>query len=112
MAGTFNRIFAGFAMPYPLAMTASILESSCERASPDAASELQLDEAVHFDRVLDGDSFRDHLGRPEDDHPEGLLLRHPAGRQVEEHLVAHLPDASLLGDLRVRFVQLDGRNGL
>src|SRR5713226_8914748 len=112
MAGTFNRTFAGFAMRCPLAMTGSILESSCDGPSPDPTSEFQLDEAVHFDRILDGDSFRDHLGRPEDDHPESLLFRHPTGRHVEEHLVAHLADAPLLDDLRVRLVEFDRGGGL
>src|SRR5213594_5229933 len=74
-AGTFSIIFAGFAMRCPLAMTGSILESSCDGTSADPASEFQLDEAVHFDRVLDRDALRHHLGGPQDDHPEGLVLR-------------------------------------
>src|SRR3989454_2031864 len=112
-AGTFSIIFAGFAMRCPLAMTGSILESYCDGTSADPASEFQLDEAVHFDRVLDRDALRHHLGGPQDDHPEGLVLRHPAGRQVEEHLVAHLADGSLLDDLRVRLLEFDrgGRLG-
>src|SRR2546425_587562 len=107
MAGTFSITFAGFAMRCPLAMTGSILESSCDGTSADPASEFQLDEAVHFDRVLDGDPLRHHLGGPQDDHPESLVLRHPAGRHVEEHFVAHLADGSLLDDLRVRLVEFD-----
>src|SRR2546425_11458783 len=96
MAGTFSITFAGFAMRCPLAMTGSILESSCDGTSADPASEFQLDKAVHFDRVLDGDPLRHHLGGPQDDHPEGLVLRHPAGRNVEEQLVSHLADRTLL----------------
>src|SRR2546425_110813 len=75
-------------MPSPLAMTGSILESSCDGASSDPASQFQFDQAIDFDRILDGDSPRHDLGRPEDNHPEGLVLRHPARRHVEEHLVA------------------------
>src|SRR3989442_9160968 len=89
MAGTFNRTFAGFAMRCPLAMTGSILESSCAGASPDPATQFQFDQAVDFDPVLDGDPPRHDLGRPEDDHPNGPLLPPPPRRHVEEHLVAH-----------------------
>src|SRR5881409_1277530 len=105
MAGTFNRTFAGFAMPCPLAMNASILESSCDRASPDAASQFQFNQAVDFDRVFDGDSPRHDLGGPQDNHPKGLLVCHPARGHVEEHLVAHFADAPVLDDLRVRLVE-------
>src|SRR3989442_7730778 len=112
MAGTFSITFAGFAMRCPLAMTGSILESSCDGTSADPASEFQLDEAVHFDRVLDGDPLRHHPGGPQDDHPEGLVLRHPAGRHVEEHFVAHPADGSFLDDLRVRLVKFDRGGGL
>src|SRR5256712_2547167 len=112
MAGTFNRTFAGFAMRYPIARTDSILESSCAGASPDPATQFQFDQAVDFDRVLDGDPPRHDLGRPEDDHPEGLVLRHPARRHVEEHLVAHLADAPVLDDLRIRLVEFNRGDGL
>src|SRR5437016_6157323 len=112
MAGTFSITFAGFAIRSPLAMPGSILESSCDATSADAAPQFQLDEAVHFDRVLDGDSLRHHLGGPQDDHSEGFVLRHVTGRDVEEHPVAHLADGSLLDDLRVRFVEFDRGGGL
>src|SRR5256712_7233099 len=112
MAGTFNRTFAGFAMRCPLAMTGSILESSCAGASPDPATQFQFDQAVDFDRVLDGDPPRHDLGRPEDDHPKGLLLRHPARRHVEEHLVAHPADAPVLDDLRIGLVEFNRAAGL
>src|SRR5438132_11653202 len=111
MAGTFNRTFAGFAMRCPLAMTGSILESSCAGASPDPATQSQFDQTVDFDRVLDGDPPRHDLGRPEDNHPEGLLLRHPARRHVEEHLVAHLADAPVLDDLLIGLVELSPGDG-
>src|SRR2546427_10677510 len=88
MAGTFSITFAGFAMRCPLAMPGSILESSCDATSADAASQFQLDEAVHFDRVLAGDSLRHHLGGPRDGHPEGFVLRPPSGRQLERHPAA------------------------
>src|SRR3989449_10104793 len=94
MAGTFSITFAGFAMRCPLAMPGSILESSCDGTSADAASQFQLDEAVHFDRVLDGAPLRHHLGGPQAAHPEGFVLRNPAGRQVEAHLAAQLADGS------------------
>src|SRR5436309_7364795 len=47
MAGTFSITFAGFAMRCPLAMPGSILESSCDGTSADAAPQFQFDEAVH-----------------------------------------------------------------
>src|SRR5437870_12784870 len=109
MAGTFNRTFAGFAMTCLLAMTGSILESSCERASPETATQFQFDQTVDFDRVLDGDPPRHDLGRPEDNHPKGLLLRHPARRHVEEHLVAHLADAPVLNRSEERRVGIECR---
>src|SRR5438093_2141631 len=112
MAGTFSITFAGFAMRCPLAMPGSILESSCDGTSADAAPQFQFDEAVHFDRVLDGNPLRHHFSGPQDDHPEGFVLCHAAGRHVEEHLVAHLSDGSLLGDLRVCFVEFDRRGRL
>src|SRR2546422_11355391 len=95
MAGTFSIIFAGFAMRCPLAMTGPILESYCDGTSADPASEFQLDEAVHLDRVLVRDVFRHHLGRLQGDHPDGVDRRHAAGPQAEEHLDAHLSDGSL-----------------
>src|SRR3989475_9075724 len=112
MAGTFNRTFAGFAMRCPLAMTGSILESSCAGASPDPATQFQFDQAVDVDRVLDGDPPRHDLGRPEDAHPKALLLRPPPGRHVEEHLVAHPADAPVLDDLRIRLVEFNRGDGL
>src|SRR5437899_7095905 len=107
MAGTFSITFAGFAMRCPLAMPGSILESSCDATSADAAPQFQFDEAVHFDRVLDGDSLCHHLGGPQADHPQGFVLRHATGRHVEEHLVAHLAAGSLLDVVRVPFVEFD-----
>src|SRR2546428_150483 len=112
MAGTFKRTFAGFAMRGPLAMTGAILESSCAGAAPDPATQFQFDQAVDSGRVLDGNPPRHDLGRPEDDHPDGLVLRPPARRHVEEHLVAHLADAPVLDDLRVRLVEFNRKDGL
>src|SRR3989442_8047724 len=99
MAGTFSITFAGFAMRCPLAMTGSILESSCDGPSADPASEFQLDKAVHFHRVLDGDPLRHHLRGPQDDPPVGLVLPHPARPPVQLHLLTPLADGSPLTPL-------------
>src|SRR5438093_13288186 len=91
MAGTFSITFAGFAMRCPLAMPGSILEPSCDGTSADAAPQFQFDQAVHVDRVLAGNPRRHHSSGPQADHPSGFVLRHPARRTVQEHLVAHAP---------------------
>src|SRR5256884_3648575 len=79
MAGTFSITFAGFAMRCPLAMPGSILESSCDGTSADAAPQFQFDEAVHFDRVLDGNPLRHHFSGPQDEDRKSTRLNSSHG---------------------------------
>src|SRR5262249_5278412 len=61
-------------------------------AAPSAnrALHLQLDQAVHLDRVLHRELLGDRFDEAVDDHLGGLLLVQPAGLEVEDLLLADL----------------------
>src|SRR5467141_4064711 len=113
--GTFRRTFAGLSIAFPRAMTGWLLETSrgeMRVASSDAASEFQLDQSVHFDRVFDRDSPGRNLRDSEHDHPQGFLRRDAPRSHVEEHLLPDFSNAAFLRNLGIRFVEFDGWDGL
>src|SRR6266536_2069520 len=65
----------------------------------DGAFHLQLDEAVHLDRVLERQLLRDRLDEAGHHHRGGLRLGEPARHQVEELLFADLRDSGLMADV-------------
>src|SRR3954463_10397318 len=72
--------------------------SSSAVTSANGALHLELDEAVHLDRVLHRELLDDRLDEAVDDQLAGLLLGEPARHQVEELLLADLRDARLVAD--------------
>src|SRR4051794_22847240 len=76
------------------------------------ALHLELDEAVHLDRVLHRQLLYDRLDEAVDDQLAGLLLRQPMGHQVEELLVADLRDGRLVADVDVVLADADRRVGI
>src|SRR6267378_142755 len=109
--GTFRRTFAGLSIGFHRTMTGWLLETSCDEmgaASSDAASEFQLDQSVHFDRVFDRDPAGRNLRDSEDDHPQGFLRRDAPRSHVEEHLLPDFSNAAFLRNLGIRFVEFDG----
>jgi hypothetical protein len=74
------------------------------------ALHLQLDQAVHLDRVLHW-QFLDRLDEAVDDQL-GLLLTNAVGHQVEELLLADLGDGRLVADVDVVLADADRRVGV
>src|SRR5262245_59192289 len=67
-------------------------------SSPDRSLHLELDQAVHLDRVLHRQLLHDRLDEPRHDDPGGLVLVDPAALEVEELLVADLRHRRLVAD--------------
>src|SRR5215217_4030518 len=63
------------------------------------ALHLELDEAVHLDRVLHRELLDDRLDEAVDDELGRLLLRQPVGLEVEELLLADLRHGRLVADV-------------
>src|SRR3954453_9850452 len=76
------------------------------------ALHLQLDEAVHLDRVLHRQLLDDRLDEAVDDQLRRLLLREPVGHEVEELLLADLRDRRLVADVDVVLADADRRVGV
>src|SRR6056297_3185616 len=74
------------------------------------ALHFEFDEPVQLDRVLDGQLFRDGLDEARNDHLLGVVVVQPARLQVEDVLVADLPDRRLVGDVDLRLVDLHVRH--
>src|SRR5919201_4718265 len=81
-------------------------------ASANRTLHLQLDQAVHLDRVLHRQLLDDRLDEAVDDQLAGLLLGNPARHQVEELLLADLGDARLVADVHVVLADADRRVGV
>src|SRR5207244_2378865 len=75
--------------------------SATEEALPNAAFHLELDEAVHLDRVLHRELLDDRLDEAVDDELGGLVLGQAVGHEVEELLLADLGDRGLVADVHV-----------
>src|SRR6185312_7623284 len=73
---------------------------------------LQLDQAVHLDRVLHRQLLRDRLDEAVDDQLGRLLLRDPVGLEVEDLLLADLRDGRLVADVDVVLADADRRVGV
>src|SRR5919112_4187758 len=73
------------------------------------AFHLQLDEAVHLDRVLHRQLLDDRLDEAVDDQLGGLLLVEPVAREVEELLLADLRHRRLVADVDVVLADADRR---
>src|SRR5215207_7580862 len=89
--------------------------SAAAEAAADSANRalhLQLDQAVHLDRVLHRKLLRDRLDEPVDDHLRSLFLVEPVGLEVEKLLLADLRDRSLVTDVSVLLVDSDRRIGV
>src|SRR3954449_889825 len=74
------------------------------------ALHLELDQAVHLDRVLHGELLDDRLDEAVDDQLRGLLLVDAVRLQVEELLLADLRDGGLVADVDV--VLADANRGV
>src|SRR5919197_3065466 len=81
-------------------------------ALANGALHLELDEAVHLDRVLHRQLLDDRLDEAVDDQLRGLLLRDAARHQVEELLLADLGDRRLVADVDVVLADANGRVGV
>src|SRR3954447_6126504 len=76
------------------------------------ALHLQLDEAVHLDRVLHRQLLDDRLDEAVDDQLRRLLLAQPVGHEVEELLLADLRDRRLVADVDIVLADADRRVGV
>src|SRR3954454_2015233 len=81
-------------------------------ALANAALHLELDEAVHLDRVLHRQLLDDRLDEAVDDQLRRLLLREPVGHEVEELLLADLRHGRLVADVDVVLADADRRVGV
>src|SRR5436305_8387516 len=72
---------------------------------------LELNEAVHLDRVLQWKLLRDRLDEAGDDHRRRLGLREAARHQVEELLLADLRNRRLVADVDVVLIDAELRRG-
>src|SRR5688572_31787494 len=81
-------------------------------ALPNRALHLQLDQAVHLDRVLHRQLLRDRLDEAVHDQLGRLLLVEAARLEIEELLLADFRDRRLVADVRVRLVDADRRVGV
>src|SRR6185295_1433247 len=81
-------------------------------ALANGALHLQLDEAVHLDRVVHRELLDDRLDEAVDDQLGGLLLAQPVGHEVEELLLADLRDGRLVADVDVVLADADRRVGV
>src|SRR5215204_5925773 len=89
--------------------------SAAAEAAADSANRalhLQLDQAVHLDRVFHRELLGDRLDEPVDDHLGSLLLVQPAGLEVEDLLLADLRDGRLVADVDVVLPDADRRVGV
>src|SRR5215218_10953910 len=80
--------------------------------SANGALHLELDEAVHLDRVLHRQLLDDRLDEAVDDQLAGLILGDAAAHQVEELLLADLGDRGLVTDVHVVLADADRRIGV
>ncbi|OEI69675.1 Uncharacterized protein Cus16_0284 [Curtobacterium sp. ER1/6] len=78
----------------------------------DGSFHAHLDELVEFERVLHRELAGDRLDEATDDHRHRLVLRHAAGHQVEELLLAHARDRGLVPELDVVDPDVDRRVGV
>src|SRR6266446_1244228 len=76
------------------------------------AFHLQLDQAVHLDRVLERQLLGDRLDEAADHHGRGLGLVQAARHEIEELLLADLGDGRLVPDVDVVLVDADVRVGV
>src|SRR3954469_1338092 len=86
--------------------------SSSAVTSANGALHLELDEAVHLDRVLHRQLLDDRLDEAVDDQLARLLLGEAAAHQVEELLLADLGDRRLVSDVDVVLADADRRVGV
>src|SRR3954471_6915761 len=87
----------------------AVSQARAVAALANGALHLELDEAVHLDRVLHRKLLDDRLDEPVDDQLAGLLLGDPARHQVEELLLADLRHARLVADVHVVLADADRR---
>src|SRR6478672_3323010 len=80
--------------------------SSCQLAN--RALHLELDQAVHLDRVLHRELLDDRLDEAVDDELGGLLLPQSVGLEVEQLLLADLGNGGLVSDVDIVLADADG----
>src|SRR5919202_3257833 len=93
----------------------TVMKSTCSTRKSwlaDGAFHLELDQAVHLDRVLQWKLLRDRLDEAGHDHRRRLRLGEAARHQVEELLLADLRDRRLVPDIDVVLVDADVRVGV
>src|SRR4051812_41693301 len=78
-------------------------------ALANGALHLELDEAVHLDRVLHRQLLDDRLDEAVDDQLRGLVLGDAVGHEVEELLLADLRHGRLMADVDVVLPDADRR---
>src|SRR3954447_17773344 len=76
------------------------------------ALHLELDQAVHLDRVLHRQLLDDRLDEAVHDQLAGLLLVDAVRHEVEELLVADLRDGGLVADVHVVLADANRRVGV
>src|SRR5215217_752636 len=85
---------------------------TCVSRSANGALHLELDQAVHLDRVLHRELLDDRLDEAVDDQLARLVLGDAAAHQVEELLLADLGDRRLVADVHVVLADADRRVGV
>src|SRR3954447_9892531 len=83
--------------------------SAAGATAANGALHLELDEAVHLDRVLHRKLLRDRLDEAVDDQLRRLLLGDAVGLEVEDLLLADLRDGRLVADVDVVLADADRR---
>src|SRR3954466_15350697 len=86
--------------------------SSRQAGSANGAFHLQLDQAVHLDRVLHRELLDDRLDEAVDDELAGLLLGDAVRHEVEELLLADLRHSRLVADVDVVLADANRRVGV
>ena len=70
----------------------------------DRAFHLDLNEAVHLDRIFQRELFDDRLDEAGDDHRGGFGLRQSARHQIKELFVPDLRDGRFVADFNLVLV--------
>src|SRR5690606_4617780 len=78
----------------------------------DRAFHLELDEAVHLDRVLHRQLLHNRLDEARDDHAERVGFADTPAHQVEELLLTDLRDRRLVADADIVLTDIDVRIGV
>ncbi len=80
--------------------------------SAKTAFHFEFDEAVEFDRVFDGEFLGDGFDEPAHDHLLRVVVVKATTLEVENVLVADLPNGRLVGDIDATLIDFHVRHGV